>query len=103
MRTIVLEVDNAEKEPLLLALLAELDFVRVVENATAANSSGPMMVEEPDGAPWYGHELELKPATPFSQVVLEQGNKKIAFEDIAGSWAGDAEDVSLTEMLEAAK
>lgn len=103
MNTIILEVDNPEKEPLLLALLAELDFVRVVESATATNSSSPMMVDEPDVVPWSGHELKLKPASTFSQVVQEQGNKKIAFEDIAGSWAEDAEDVSLAEMLEAAK
>ena len=103
MSTITVEVRDVSKRKLLLALLAELDFVRVVEEATATNSSSPMVVEEPSGAPWSGHELELKPATTFSQVVQEQGNKKIAFKDIAGSWEGASDEVSLEELLAAAK
>lgn len=103
MSTITVEVRDVSKRKLLLALLAELDFVRVVEEATATNSSSPMVVEEPGGSPWSGHELELKPATTFSQVVQEQGNKKIAFEDIAGSWEGAIDEVSLEELLAAAK
>lgn len=101
MSTITIEVQDNSKRALLIALLAELDFVRVIDPETPVATTGVMTVEEPDGPPWSGHELALKPARAFAEVVREQGNKKLAFSEIAGSWAGAGDDVSLAELLAA--
>jgi len=103
MSTITVEVKDSRKRDFLLALLAEFSFVRVVVKEATDEEVGPPIVEEPAGPPWSGHELQLKSAKTFAEVVHEQGNKELRFDELAGSLEDEAAEVSLNELLEAAK